>query len=87
MGTFEPSPNGGGKWRAEALSEDQTGKSLSEVARIRSEHPEGEKETVVARGRVLGSLEPSRVSLSFPPTTNGTDEMCRLSEMRGTNGL
>jgi pyruvate dehydrogenase phosphatase len=33
MGTWEPDNAGGGKWRAEALSEDQTGKSLSEMQR------------------------------------------------------
>lgn len=34
MGTFEPNPNGsGGKWKAEALSEDQTGKNPNEVKR------------------------------------------------------
>lgn len=59
MGTWEPGPDGG-RWRAEALSADQTGKSLSEVERIRSLHPASEAETVIARGRVLGSLEPSR---------------------------
>lgn len=36
MGTWEPNENGGsgGKWRAEALSEDQTGKNLNEVKRF-----------------------------------------------------
>lgn len=34
MGTWEPGVKGGvGKWRVEALSEDQTGKSPKEVAR------------------------------------------------------
>lgn len=33
MGTWEPGANGEGKWRAEALSEDQTGKNPSEVKR------------------------------------------------------
>lgn len=59
MGTWEPGPDGG-RWRAEALSADQTGKSAAEVARIRALHPASEAETVIARGRVLGSLEPSR---------------------------
>lgn len=54
-----------GKWRAESLSEDQTGKSLTEVQRIRSEHPPNEAETVITRGRVLGGLEPSRVRRSL----------------------
>lgn len=35
MGTWEPNESGsGGKWRAEALSEDQTGKNLNEVKRF-----------------------------------------------------
>lgn len=35
MGTWEPevNGNGGGKWRVEVLSEDQTGKNLNEVKR------------------------------------------------------
>lgn len=65
MGTYVPGPGGAGSWKAEALSEDQTGKSPSEVQRIKSEHPESESETVIARGRVLGGLEPSRVRLPF----------------------
>ena len=47
-----------GKWTATALSEDQTGGTPSEMARLRAEHP-GE-ENVVYRGRILGGLEPSR---------------------------
>ena len=47
-----------GKWTATALSEDQTGGTPSEMERLRAEHP-GE-EYVVHRGRILGSLEPSR---------------------------
>lgn len=47
-----------GKWVATALSEDQTGATPSEVARLRAEHP-GE-EYVVRNGRILGGLEPSR---------------------------
>lgn len=47
-----------GKWTATALSEDQTGGSPSEAARMRKEHP-GE-EHVVRNGRVLGGLEPTR---------------------------
>ena len=47
-----------GKWTALALSEDQTGATPSEMERLRAEHP-GE-EYVVHKGRVLGSLEPSR---------------------------
>lgn len=47
-----------GKWTATPLSEDQTGGTPSEMARLRSEHP-GE-EHVVYKGRILGGLEPSR---------------------------
>ena len=47
-----------GKWTATALSEDQTGGTPSEVARLQDEHP-GE-EYVTHRGRILGGLEPSR---------------------------
>ncbi|KAK4692893.1 pyruvate dehydrogenase phosphatase, partial [Lecanoromycetidae sp. Uapishka_2] len=47
-----------GKWTATPLSEDQTGGTPSEMARLRAEHP-GE-DYVVHRGRILGSLEPSR---------------------------
>ena len=47
-----------GKWIATALSEDQTGGTPSEMARLREEHP-GE-EFVTKNGRILGQLEPSR---------------------------
>ncbi len=47
-----------GKWIATPLSEDQTGSTPSEVARLQVEHP-GE-EHVTHRGRILGGLEPSR---------------------------
>lgn len=47
-----------GKWTATALSEDQTGGTPFEMARLRAEHP-GE-ENVVHHGRILGGLEPSR---------------------------
>lgn len=47
-----------GMWTATPLSEDQTGGTPSEMARLRAEHP-GE-EYVVHRGRILGGLEPSR---------------------------
>ncbi|KAL6714878.1 [Pyruvate dehydrogenase [acetyl-transferring]]-phosphatase 1, mitochondrial [Lecanora helva] len=47
-----------GKWTATPLSEDQTGGTPSEAARLRAEHP-GE-DSVVFRGRILGGLEPSR---------------------------
>jgi len=47
-----------GKWTATPLSEDQTGGTPSEEARLRAEHP-GER-FVVQNGRILGGLEPSR---------------------------
>ena len=47
-----------GKWTVTPLSEDQTGGTPSEMARLRAEHP-GE-DNVVFRGRVLGGLEPTR---------------------------
>ena len=47
-----------GKWTATPLSEDQTGGTPSEIARLQEEHP-GE-EHVCYRGRILGGLEPSR---------------------------
>ena len=47
-----------GKWAAVPLSEDQTGATPSEDARLRAEHP-GEP-NVTNRGRILGQLEPSR---------------------------
>ncbi|KAH8914985.1 protein serine/threonine phosphatase 2C [Atractiella rhizophila] len=64
MGTWEPdamdSKGRKGTWRLEVLSEDQTGRNEKEAIRMRSEHPASEAETVVRRGRVLGSLEPTR---------------------------
>ncbi|KAL9612123.1 MAG: hypothetical protein Q9167_003275 [Letrouitia subvulpina] len=47
-----------GLWTAHPLSEDQTGGTPSEIARLRAEHPD--EPYVVSRGRILGSLEPSR---------------------------
>lgn len=47
-----------GRWIATALSEDQTGGTPSEMARLRAEHP-GE-DYVTHNGRILGGLEPSR---------------------------
>ncbi|KAF2461718.1 protein phosphatase 2C [Lineolata rhizophorae] len=49
---------GSGKWTATPLSVDQTGASETEAERLRAEHP-GEP-NVVANGRVLGRLEPTR---------------------------
>ncbi|GAA5876822.1 hypothetical protein JCM1840_002055 [Sporobolomyces johnsonii] len=60
MGVWQPDGKGGGKWRVDALSEDQTGRNPNEVKRIQSEHPPNEANTVIARGRVLGGLEPTR---------------------------
>ncbi|KAF8969426.1 phosphatase 2C-like domain-containing protein [Flammula alnicola] len=59
-GIWEPSSDGKGQWRIEVLSEDQTGRNPSELARIRSEHPKDEEDYVIREGRVLGGLEPSR---------------------------
>ncbi|KAL8711560.1 MAG: hypothetical protein Q9220_003970 [cf. Caloplaca sp. 1 TL-2023] len=50
--------NNNGVWTAQPLSEDQTGGTPSEMARLRAEHP-GE-DHVVSHGRILGNLEPSR---------------------------
>lgn len=47
-----------GKWTARPLSEDQTGGTPSEEARLRAEHPD--EPFVVRNGRILGGLEPSR---------------------------
>lgn len=47
-----------GKWTATALSEDQTGGTPSEDARLRAEHPN--EPYVTMNGRILGGLEPSR---------------------------
>ncbi len=55
------------------LSEDQTGGTPSEMARLRKEHP-GE-EYVVRNGRILGGLEPSRAfGDSFYKWTKETQE-------------
>ncbi|OZJ04499.1 hypothetical protein BZG36_02257 [Bifiguratus adelaidae] len=48
-----------GRWTANALTEDQTGRNKTEVTRMQKEHP-GEEDTVIQRGRVLGGLEPTR---------------------------
>lgn len=47
-------------WSVDVLSDDQTGLSPQEVARMQSEHPEDEKDTVIKHGRVLGGLQPTR---------------------------
>ncbi|KAF8165562.1 phosphatase 2C-like domain-containing protein [Crassisporium funariophilum] len=59
-GVWEPSTDGKGHWRIEVLSEDQTGRNPSELARVRSEHPREEEDYVIREGRILGGLEPSR---------------------------
>lgn len=51
------------EWTARSLSVDQTGDNPEEVARIKSEHP-GES-GCVSRGRVLGSLQPTRAFGDF----------------------
>lgn len=56
-GWFNPKD---GKWTVEALSIDQTGRNSSEVKRMQGEHPHSEADNVIMRGRVLGSLEPTR---------------------------
>ena len=57
MGTYDETSQ---KWITQTLSEDQTGRNLNEVKRMRSEHPKDESEKVIMRGRVLGGLEPTR---------------------------
>lgn len=47
-----------GNWSATPLSEDQTGGTVSEMKRLREEHPN--EPNVVRNGRILGQLEPSR---------------------------
>lgn len=47
-----------GKWTATPMSVDQTGDNEDEVARLRKEHPN--EQYVVANGRILGGLQPSR---------------------------
>ncbi|KEI41908.1 uncharacterized protein L969DRAFT_100456 [Mixia osmundae IAM 14324] len=51
---------GKGVWKAEVLTEDQTGKNPKEVKRMQAEHPASERDSVIMRGRVLGGLEPTR---------------------------
>ncbi|WRT63309.1 uncharacterized protein IL334_000214 [Kwoniella shivajii] len=49
-----------GKWRCDALTEDQMGENLKEVERVRKEHPHSERDTVIKNGRVQGGLQPTR---------------------------
>lgn len=46
------------QWFVKSCSIDQTGDNLNEVKRIREEHPN--EPNVITRGRILGSLQPSR---------------------------
>jgi len=59
-GIWEEGSDGAGSWKVEVLSEDQTGRNEKEAERMRSEHPEDEKDDVIRNGRVLGGLEPTR---------------------------
>jgi len=59
-GIWEEASDGTGSWKVEVLSEDQTGRNEKEAERMRSEHPEEEKDDVIRNGRVLGGLEPTR---------------------------
>jgi len=66
-----------GKWIATPLSEDQTGGTPSEMARLRKEHP-GEV-NVVRNGRIFGGLEPSRAfGDSFYKWTRETQERIKM---------
>ncbi|KAJ3308697.1 hypothetical protein HDU93_005666, partial [Gonapodya sp. JEL0774] len=47
------------RWLTTQLSEDQTARNPDELRRMLTEHP-GEEYTVISRGRVLGSLMPTR---------------------------
>ncbi|GES75570.1 protein serine/threonine phosphatase 2C [Rhizophagus clarus] len=55
----ENSEKGKKKWKAVTLSEDQTGRSEKEVARLNKEHP-GEEGNIIINGRIFGGLEPTR---------------------------
>ncbi|PSR93760.1 hypothetical protein PHLCEN_2v4655 [Hermanssonia centrifuga] len=59
-GIWEESEDGKGIWRADVLTEDQTGRNPNELRRMQSEHPPSEANSVIMRGRVLGGLEPTR---------------------------
>ncbi|KAJ1966625.1 [Pyruvate dehydrogenase [acetyl-transferring]]-phosphatase 1, mitochondrial [Dispira parvispora] len=48
-----------GRWTATPLSTDQTADNPAELQRLYAEHP-NEKDTVIRRGRILGSLQPTR---------------------------
>ncbi|KAK4703122.1 pyruvate dehydrogenase phosphatase, partial [Phenoliferia sp. Uapishka_3] len=55
----------GEEWTATPLNEEHNGKVKSEVERLNQEHP-GESETVVTKGRVLGSIAITRAFGDFP---------------------
>jgi pyruvate dehydrogenase phosphatase len=55
--------NENNEWTAKSLSVDQTGDNPEEVERIKKEHPD--EPTCVSRGRVLGSLQPTRAFGDF----------------------
>lgn len=78
---------GAGKWTATPLSEDQTGGTPSEMARLRAEHP-GE-EHVFYKGRILGALEPSRAfgDASYKWTREIQDKVKRYFFGRTPNPL
>ncbi|RIA85866.1 phosphatase 2C-like domain-containing protein, partial [Glomus cerebriforme] len=59
LGVKEDTVNGEKKWKAVALSEDQTGRNEKEIKRINEEHP-GEEGNIISNGRLFGGLEPSR---------------------------
>ncbi|KAJ1924288.1 hypothetical protein IWQ60_005295 [Tieghemiomyces parasiticus] len=48
-----------GLWTATPLSADQTAHNVAELKRLYAEHP-GEERTVISKGRILGSLMPTR---------------------------
>jgi len=65
-----------GKWTATALSVDQTGDSEDEIARLRAEHPN--EAYVVANGRILGGLQPTRAfGDAFYKWSRETQEMMK----------
>ena len=76
-----------GKWVATPLSEDQTGGTPSEEARLRAEHP-GEAH-VVHNGRILGGLEPSRAfgDATYKWTRDVQDRMKRFFFGRSPSSL
>jgi pyruvate dehydrogenase phosphatase len=59
LGVKEDNEKGEKKWKAVALSEDQTGRSEKEVKRLNKEHP-GEEGNIIINGRIFGGLEPTR---------------------------